>query len=161
MDFAINADILFRDAYSLSDPAPELLKLIKFHPTRNTIAWLMTCYFQAVEKNPPRACALTSTLVTLRESPYGPIMQDGSTLERELRRELDYRFMLRFDEIDLAKHKFGRIGPSNPYLITCLLSALSLKYNLSSPSYVIHYQQSLPGLVTQCKSSICRRPPVY
>ena len=98
-----DAEILFRRAYGLSDPAPELLNLIKAHPTEAAVRDLLIDYTIIVEENPSRACALASALVALRDSPDAPVIQGGTTF-----------------------------SPTNTYLTNCLLSGLSFKHDLTS-----------------------------
>jgi hypothetical protein len=72
-----NAETLFRSAFSLPDPAPELLNLIKAHPTEAAVIHLLVYYTDVVEENPSRANALASALVTLRSSLDAPMLNNG------------------------------------------------------------------------------------
>lgn len=69
LDAFPNAEEIFHSAYALSDPTPELLKLIKAHPTEVAVRDLLIYYIEAVEDNPSRVYALTSVLVALRAFP--------------------------------------------------------------------------------------------
>ncbi|KIM35175.1 hypothetical protein M413DRAFT_32707 [Hebeloma cylindrosporum] len=64
-----NAEQLFCSAYALSDPTPELLNLIKAHPTGRAIGELLLFYINAVEDNPSRADD-SDVPWTLREAFY-------------------------------------------------------------------------------------------
>ena len=75
-----NAEKIFRYAYGLSDPTPELLNLIKVHPTEAAVRDLFIYYIDAAVENPSRAYALASVLVALRDSPDAPLIQGDSSL---------------------------------------------------------------------------------
>ena len=53
------ADDLFCKAFGLSDPTPELLSLIKAHPTEAAVRDLLIAYILEAEENPSRAYALS------------------------------------------------------------------------------------------------------
>jgi len=142
-----NAEKLFRSAYALADPTPELLNLIRAHPTELAIRDLLVYYFEAVEGNPSRAYALTSVLVTLRDSPDAPVIEDGSTLTQAFYDRLHDLIPRGFD-FDKDNRTFG---PTNTYLVNCLLSGLSLKYNLTSSTD--QYGEIRKGLNTHGNSS--------
>jgi len=73
--------VLFRRAYGLSDPTPELLNLIlKAHPTEAAVRNLLIDCITTVEEDPCRAYALASMLVALRDSPDAPVIQGGSMI---------------------------------------------------------------------------------
>lgn len=55
--------------FGLSDPTPELLSLIKAHPTEAAARDLLIANILEPEKNPSRAYALAFVLVALRDSP--------------------------------------------------------------------------------------------
>jgi hypothetical protein len=117
-------------AYALSDPTPELLELIIAHPTEAAVKDLLIYYIEAVEDNPLRAYALTSVLVALRESLDAPMIQSGFSLGEMFYIELHDLLPRGFD---LGSDKDSKtIGPTNLYLIACLLSGLSFKYDLTS-----------------------------
>jgi len=143
-----NAETLFRSAFSLSDPAPELLNLIKAHPTEAAVIDLLVYYTDAVEENPSRANALASALVTLRSSPDAPMLDDGSSSLTEVfsckLADLHSRGLM-FDEDNTT------FGPSNTYLINCLLSGLSFKYEFTACS--AQYGNIMKGLNARDNSS--------
>jgi len=144
-----NAEELFHRAYALSDPTPELLKLIKAHPTEAAVRDLLIYYIEAVEDNPPRAYALTSVVVALCESLDAPMIQGGFSLGEAFFIELHDLLPQGFD---LGSDKDSKkIGPTNLYLIACLLSGLSFKYNLTSSRD--QYGEIRRGLHTHDNSS--------
>jgi hypothetical protein len=113
-----NAETLFRSAFSLPDPAPELLNLIKAHPTEAAVIHLLVYYTDVVEENPSRANALASALATLRSSLDAPMLNNGrSSLTEVFSIELAdlHDRGLMFDEDNAT------FGPTNTYLINCLL----------------------------------------
>lgn len=67
-----NVEQLFRNVYALSDPVPELLNLLKAHPTQVSAIDLVMHYTEAVEEDPSRTNALASALVTLRDPQIRP-----------------------------------------------------------------------------------------
>jgi hypothetical protein len=139
--------VVFRSAYALSDPTPELLNLIKAHPTELAIRDLLVYYFEAVEGNPSRAYALTSVLVALRDSPDAPVIEGSSTLTLAFYGRLHDLIPRGFD-FDKDNKTFG---PTNTYLVNCLLSGLSFKYNLTSSTD--QYGEIRKGLNTHSSSS--------
>ncbi|KIM48821.1 hypothetical protein M413DRAFT_21135 [Hebeloma cylindrosporum] len=66
---------LFRDAFALPNPAPELLKWIKAHPTYAAVMDLLVHYTAVVQGNPSRANALALALVA------GGIVKDANALQ--------------------------------------------------------------------------------
>ena len=121
---------MFHRAYALSDPMPELLKLIKAHPTEAAVRDIVIYYIEAVEDNPPRAYESTSVVVALRESLDAPMIRGGFSLAEAFYIELHDLLPRGFDfDSDKDSRTFG---PTNLYLIACLLSGLSFKYNLTS-----------------------------
>ena len=126
-----NAEQLFRSAYALSDPVPELLNLMKAHPTQASAIDLVVYYTEAVEEDPSCANALASALVTLRDSPDAPMLNDGSSNLVEV-------FSFELAVLHSRGLRIGKshinFGPTNLYLINCLLSGLSFKHRLTSCS---------------------------
>ena len=144
-----HAEELFSCAFTLSDPTPALLKLIKAHPTEAVVRELLISYIEAVEDNPSRAYPLASVLVALRDSPDAPVIR-GFSLAETLYNELD----------DL--HSQGSVfdkdnktfGPTNTYLINSLLSGISFKYNLTLSRTQYSYIED--GLNVDHASPICQ-----
>jgi len=87
---------------------------------------LLFSYVDAVEDNPSRADMLTSVLVALCTIPKAPILYGYSLAELFCHKLAD----LHTKGLDFDK-ECETFGPTNPYLIACLLSGLSFKYNLS------------------------------
>ena len=118
---------LFCKAFGLSDPTPELLDLIKAHPTEAAVRDLLIEYTDAAEENPSRAYALASVLVALRDSPEAPVIEGSS---------LAVAFHVRLADIHSQNLTFDddndTCSPTNTYLTNCLLSGLSLKHGLTS-----------------------------
>lgn len=84
-----NSEKFFLDAFSLPDPVPALLALLKDHPTYATVSELILYYFEAAEASPLRAYTLARALLAIREAPDAPIIQgDGSTLRELFFREI-------------------------------------------------------------------------
>ena len=126
------ADDLFCKAFGLSDPTPELLSLIKAHPTEAAVRDLLIAYILEAEENPSRAYALASVLVALRDSPDAPDIED---LERVEDYSLAVAFRVKLADLHSRYLIFDddnkTVSPTNTYLINCLLSALSLKHDLA------------------------------
>jgi hypothetical protein len=122
------------ETYRLSDPTPALLTIINAYPTEAVVKDLLFYYMDAAEDNPSRAYALTSVLVALRDSPEAPLIQGGSLIQDGSSLAMAFHVTL----ADLYSRSFyvddddSAFGPTNIYLIDCLLSGLSLKHNLSS-----------------------------
>ena len=57
-----NAERLFQQAFSATDPAPLLLQLLKEYPTYPAVRDLVVYYTEAVEEDPYRGQSLASTL---------------------------------------------------------------------------------------------------
>lgn len=104
-------------------------------------------YFEAAEGNPSRAYALTSVLVTLRDSPDAPVIEGSSTLIPAFYDRLHDLIPRGFD-FDKDNRTFG---PTNTYLFNCLISGLSFKYNLTS--YADQYGEIRKDLDTRSNSS--------
>jgi hypothetical protein len=94
-----NAEQLFRDAFSLPNPAPELLKLIKAHPTYAAAMNILVHYTAVVQGNPSRANASALALVAVRDSPDAPVINDD-TLDDLFSRELADLHSRGFDSLD-------------------------------------------------------------
>ncbi|CAA7268170.1 unnamed protein product [Cyclocybe aegerita] len=124
-----NSEKLFRDAFALSDPAAELLNLLKAHPSYPAVVDLLVYYTDVVEENPSRAKALASALVVVRDSPDAPIIGDATLAEYFNRKlaDLHSRGLEMSDDTET-------FGPTNTYLAASLLSGFSLKYGLTSSS---------------------------
>jgi len=145
------ADDLFRKAFGLSDPTPELLSLIKAHPTEAAVRDLLIAYILEAEENPSRAYALASVLVALRDSPDAPDIED---LERVDDYSLAVAFRVKLADLHSRYLIFDddnkTVSPTNTYLTNCLLSALSLKYDLAwCPA---QYHEIKDGLIVQGNS---------
>ena len=143
-----NAEKIFRYAYGLSDPTPELLNLIKAHPTEAAVRGLFIYYIDAAVENPSRAYALASVLVALRDSPDAPLIQGDSSLAMAFHVGLAdlHSGAFYFDDYNRT------FSPTNTYSTDCLLSALSLKHNLTSCP--VRYVEVRDGLDCHGNSSI-------
>ena len=142
------ADDLFCKAFGLSDPTPELLSLIKAHPTEAAVRDLLIAYILEAKENPSRAYALASVLVALRDSPDAPNIED---LERVDDYSLAVAFRVKLADLHSRYLIFDddnkTVSPTNTYLTNCLLSALSLKHNLAwCPA---QYHEIKEGLIVQ------------
>ncbi|KAF8964567.1 hypothetical protein BDZ97DRAFT_1757897 [Flammula alnicola] len=124
-----NSEYLFLNAFALSDPTPELLNLIRKHPTYHTVVDLLTYYTTFAEKNLSRANSLAFALATVRDSPDAPII-GGTSLGVCIWERLEHIHTLGLDADEL-KGENRIFGPNNVYLMTSLLSGLSLKYGLA------------------------------
>jgi hypothetical protein len=139
--------------YGLSDPTPALLSLINAYPTKAAVKDLLFYYMDAAEDDPSRAYALTSVLVALRDSPEAPLIQDGSLIQDR------FSLATAFDVglSDLYSWCFhlddDSICPTNTYLVTCLLSGLTLKHNLSSSHH--QYYEVRYGIDCHGDPSLC------
>ena len=111
----------------LSDPQ-ELFKLFKTHPTYRNGIDLLDCYIDVVQRNPYCANELAFALSYLNQC-LGKLEDDDYYTVTELfSRELFHRHGLGFSDDTKA------FGPTNTFLITSLLSGLSLKYKLTDSS---------------------------
>jgi hypothetical protein len=128
-----NAEQLFRDAFALPDPAPELLRLIKAHPTYAAVMDLLVHYTAVVQGNPSRANALALALVAVRDSPDAPVT-DADALDELFSRQLADLHSRGFDFLDNPRNHNMGIVPTNTFLLTSLLSGLSIKYDLTDSS---------------------------
>ena len=128
-----NAEKLFRDAFSLPDPAPKLLELIMAHPTFAAVVDLLDYYTAFVQEHPSRANALALALVAVRDSPDAPLI-DGCTLFDLFYRELADLHSLGFYSMDNPHNDNKNFVPTNTFLLTSLLSGLSIKYDLTDSS---------------------------
>ena len=146
------AEQLFREAFALPDPAPKLLGLVKAHPTYDTIMNLLLHYTVAVQDNPYRANTLALALKAVGDSPDAPTI-DGDTLLELFYRELADLHSRGFDSASKG------FVPTNTFLITSLLSGLSIKYDLtdSSDQYGniwenldVHSSTSEDGVIGAC-----------
>jgi hypothetical protein len=141
-----HSEQIFRDAFSLSDPAPELLKLIMEHPTYPAVADMLFVYTCITEENPSRANVLASALVALRDSPNAPKIWVYSLAETIYTTLADLH--PRGFELD----KESRIlGPTNTFLTNSLISGLSFKYNLTTSGD--QYGAIVDGLDAKGRSS--------
>jgi hypothetical protein len=125
-----NAEQLFRDAFALPNPAPELLKLINAHPTYAAVMDLLVYYTAVVQGNPSRANASALALVAVRDSPDAPVI-DNDPLEDLFSRQLADLHSRGFDSLHNPYNDNMGIVPTNTFLLTSLLSGLSIKYDLT------------------------------
>jgi hypothetical protein len=148
-----NAEKVLCEAYSLFDPTPALLNLINACPTEAAVKDLLFYYMDAAEDDPSRAYALTSVLVALRDSPEAPLIQDGSLIQDRFSLATAFHVGLS----DLYSWCFhlddDSICPTNTYLVTCLLSGLTLKHNLSSSHH--QYYEVRYGIDCHGDPSLC------
>jgi len=128
-----NAEQLFRDAFALPDPAPELLELVKAHPTYDTVMDLLFHYTVVVQENPYRANTLALALMTVRDSPDAPVIDDY-TLPELFSRELADLHSRGFDSASRPQNIKKGFVPTNTFLLTSLLSGFSIKYDLTDSS---------------------------
>ena len=128
-----NAEKLFRDAFFLPDPAPMLLELIKAHPTYAAVMDLLEHYTAFVQEHPSRANTLALALVAVRDSSDAPLI-NGHTLFDLFYRELADLLSLGFYSTDNSHNDNENFVPTNTFLLTSLLSGLSIKYNLTDSS---------------------------
>ena len=129
-DAFLNTEQLFCDAFALPNPAPELLKLIKVHPTYAAVMHLLVCYTAVVQRNPSCANALALALVAVRDSPDAPVIDDDP-LEDLSSRQLADLHSRGFDSLHNPCNDNMGIVPANTFLLTSLLSGLSIKYDLT------------------------------
>ena len=75
-------------------------------------------------------------LVAIRDSPDAPVINDDYTLDEVFSRELADLHSRGFDSSDNGPHNVNMmdIVPTSPFLLTSLLSGLSIKYNLTESS---------------------------
>ncbi|KAF5334943.1 hypothetical protein D9611_010009 [Ephemerocybe angulata] len=120
-----NAEKLLQAAYAQSNPAPELLRLLKANPTYPAVVDLLVQYTEAAEEKPSRAEALAGALVRVRDASDAPVIADN-TLTHYFSRQLADLHTRGLDGDD------DDFSASNTYLINSLLSGLSFKYGLTS-----------------------------
>ena len=121
-----DAESIFHQAFAAVDPAPRLLQVLNEHPTYPAARDLVMFYFDAVAKDPSRAQPLASALITIGRSPDAPTY-GRETLYVLFAKELARTHFKYYDEDDIHKE----YGPTNEYLLDCLLSGLSLKLGLT------------------------------
>lgn len=126
-----NSDELFKQAFSSPEPLSPLLELLKKHPTYYSVRDLIIAYTETVAAKPLRGQILASALSQLGRSADAPqITGVADPLSALINRELaDLHF--KSPELEDGPHTWG---PDNQYLIESLLSALSLKLDLTSSS---------------------------
>jgi hypothetical protein len=130
-----NAEQLFCDAFALPDPAPKLLELIKAHPTYAAVMDLLVHYTVVVQENPSRANAFALALVAVRDSLEAPAIDNDSTVLAELiSRKLADLHSRGFQSLDDPQNDNKGLVPTNTFLLTSLLSGLSIKYDLTDSS---------------------------
>jgi len=122
-----NAESIFHQAFAAVDPAPRLLQILNEHPTYAAARDLIMFYFDAVAKDPSRAQPLASALITIARSPDAPTYE-WETLYVVFAKELARTHFKYYNEDDMLHKAYG---PTNEYLLDCLLSGLSLKLGLT------------------------------
>ncbi|KIM34616.1 hypothetical protein M413DRAFT_33156 [Hebeloma cylindrosporum] len=128
-----NAEQLFRAAFALRDPAPALLELLKAHPTRPAVMGLLAHYAEIAQENPSRANALTLALVAVRDSTDAPLIY-GDSLAEQFSHELVDIHRCSFDDADNTHQHHKGFDPTDAFLLSSLLSGLSIKYDLADSS---------------------------
>ena len=121
-----NAVDVFQQAFIAGDPTYSLLHLLNKHPTYAAVKYLVIAYFEAARKDPFGAQSLASTLVAISNSPDAPIFQQETLLDI-LADELAGMHFKFYGSRDRAE----KLGPTNRHLLDCLLSGLSLRFELT------------------------------
>ena len=130
-----NVEQLFRNAYALSDPVPELLNLLKAHPSSNPgfCDWSCDALHRGRGRGSFSRKCIGFCISYSPWSPDAPMLNDGSSSLVEVfsfeLADLHSRGLL----IDMYRSHIN-FGPSNLYLINSLVSGLSFKYRLTSCS---------------------------
>jgi hypothetical protein len=132
-----DAEYAFRYAFSISNPTPKLLQLIRAHPNVRTITILVIIYIELVEMDPTQLDKLTGALVDLKNSNETVAGYDrvGNPIQIQIADSLrvELHDLLRSE---LAGPEDGAVTPCNEYLIASLLSAMATKFGLSdSPAF--------------------------
>jgi uncharacterized protein (UPF0147 family) len=122
----INSVKLFQQAFVAEDPTHSLLHLLNKQPTYAAVKYLVIAYFEAVRKDPFAAQSFASTLVAISNSPDAPTFEQETLLDI-LADELAGMHFKYYGLSDRAKE----LGPTNKHLIDCLLSGLSLRFELT------------------------------
>jgi len=121
-----NAVDLFQQAFVAGDPTHSLLYLLNKHPTYAAVKYLVIAYFKAVRKDPFGAQSFASTLVAISNSPDAPTFKQETLLDI-LADELAGMHFKFYGSRDRAKE----LSPTNEHLLDCLLSGLSLRFELT------------------------------
>ena len=121
-----NAVDLFQQAFVAGDPTHSLLYLLNKHPTYAAVKYLVIAYFEAVRKDPFGAQSFASTLVAISNSPDAPTFKQETLLDI-LADELAGMHFKFYGSRDRA----NELGPTNKHLLDCLLSGLSLRFELT------------------------------
>lgn len=126
-----NSSKLLKEAFAAEDPLPPLTDLLKTHSTLPAVQELVTAYVEAVKANPSRGQFLASTLYKLGHSTDPGLARLTTALGGEplwgiINDEL-------FDSHHFRAFYKGptRWGPGNHHLLDSLLSALSMRHDLS------------------------------
>lgn len=124
------AERLFRAAFALREPYPEVLRLINQHPDDGAVIDCVLAYTYAAQQAPERAEHLAAVLLRLRDGPDAPSLpgvQQGLT-------HIYYQVLADIHNTGLFVD-FGdttSLNSKNPYLIHSYLSAVSLKHGLTN-----------------------------
>ncbi|KAF9524613.1 hypothetical protein CPB83DRAFT_909813 [Crepidotus variabilis] len=116
-----NSEQLFQQALVSRDPVPDLLHLLKTHPTPSAVNDLIIAYTDLIDAEPHRGPSLATALVRLSHSIDAPKLGD-STLRDAIHDDLEDRHFRSSSGLDNTI-----FGPKNQYLIDSLLSGLSLR----------------------------------
>lgn len=123
------AEKLFTAAFALQNPTPELLRLIRAHPTYAAVDELVFYYTEAAEEDPARADALAAALARVRDTPNVPYQGVDGIAGHFSRKLADLHCRGLANE-----ENSGVVDATNLFLINSYLSALSFKYRLSESS---------------------------
>lgn len=120
---------LFRAAFALRDPYPEVLRLINLHPNSGAIVDCVAAYAYAAQQNPERAERLAGILLRLRDGPNAPSLP-------QVEQGLTYLYyqtlaFIHNKELAIGFDDTTPISSKKPFLIHSYLSAISLKYGLT------------------------------